>query len=436
MVDQRRFLEKARMGVRKALVSRDNILFHTVASIDDINKTANLLFERLVEWYGVYFPELKISEADTFCKFVVAFDKDAPSEAAIRSIVGDKAPFIIDKAKSSMGMKTSQTDLDEMKNMARQILSLYELRAELETYQQGLVSEIAPNLAYLLEPALAAKMIAAAGGLDRLALMPSSTVQVLGAEKALFKHLRSGSPPPKHGLIFQHAYISASPKWTRGKIARALATKVAIAVKADRYTKNFIAEKLKATFEKRAKAVLAQKPPEGRSNNEVDTPRPRFERRERPRFERREERPRFGSDRPRFNDRPRDDRPRDDRPREGGDRPRFGSDRPRFGSDRPRFNDRPRDDRPREGGDRPRYNDRPRYGDRPRFNDRPRDDRPREGGDRPRFNDRPRDDRPREGGDRPREGGEKREGGRFGGKKPWENRGERSSKPFWKNRRR
>jgi len=101
-------------------------------------------------------------------------------------------------------------------------------------------------------------LIAQAGGLSKLASFPSSTVQVIGAEKALFKHLRSGSPPPKHGLIFQHVLISTSPKHARGKIARALAAKIAIAAKADAYSHNFIAEKLKEQFEARAKDILAK----------------------------------------------------------------------------------------------------------------------------------------------------------------------------------
>ncbi|MBM3229562.1 NOP58 family protein [Candidatus Parvarchaeota archaeon] len=262
MVDQRRYLEKAKLAVKSALVKRDNLLAFTVASIEDINKTANLLFERMSEWYGVYFPELKISEPQKFCEFVVAFDKNEPSESALRPIVGERAVEFAQKAKSSMGIQLEKPDLDEIQALARQILGLYSLREELETYQQSLVSTLAPNVSYLCEPALAAKLVASAGGVDKLALMPSSTVQVLGAEKALFKHLRSGSAPPKHGIIFQHALISSSPRWSRGKIARALATKIAIAAKADSFTKNFIAEKLKETFEARAKAVLAQKPPE------------------------------------------------------------------------------------------------------------------------------------------------------------------------------
>ena len=103
------------------------------------------------------------------------------------------------------------------------------------------------------------KLVAAAGGLGKLALMPASTVQVIGAEKALFKHLRNKSiAPPKHGIIFQHAAISTAPKKVRGKIARALATKITLAAKADVYTKRFIGPEVKDKFEKRLNDILAK----------------------------------------------------------------------------------------------------------------------------------------------------------------------------------
>jgi len=90
-------------------------------------------------------------------------------------------------------------------------------------------------------------------------VMPASTVQVIGAEKALFKHLKNKSiDPPKHGIIFQHASISTSPKSVRGKIARALATKITLAAKADEYTKRFIGPEVKDKFDKRLKDILAK----------------------------------------------------------------------------------------------------------------------------------------------------------------------------------
>ena len=135
---------------------------------------------------------------------------------------------------------------------------LWKLRDEIEAYEAKIANELCPNMSYIAGPELAAKLVAQSGGLKRMATFPSSTIQVLGAEKALFKHLKSGSRPPKHGLIFQHALISMSPRKARGKIARALAAKLTIACKADAISHNFIAEKLKAQFEAQANRILAR----------------------------------------------------------------------------------------------------------------------------------------------------------------------------------
>lgn len=249
-------LEKAKAGMKKELAKRDRLLTHTVGAIDDNNKAANLLFERLSEWYGVYFPELRVSEPKKFCQLVIELDRDNVDFNVLVRVLGkEKAKGIEDRAKRTMGINLKPEDIEALKEMAKKINELYELREALERYQEMLIKETCPNLSYLVEPALAAKLVARAGNVEKLARMPASTVQVLGAEKALFKHLKKHSKPPKHGLIFQHPFIGTSPKKQRGKLARALSTKIAIAAKADAYTGNFIAEKLKNDFEKRANAI-------------------------------------------------------------------------------------------------------------------------------------------------------------------------------------
>jgi nucleolar protein 56 len=149
--------------------------------------------------------------------------------------------------------------MQEMRALGNSIIALYVLKEEFEKYQADLAKEIAPNISELAGADLAAKLIAHAGSLEKLAKMPASTVQVIGAEKALFKHLRNRKiAPPKHGLIFQYARIQTAPREIRGKIARALAAKIAIASKADMYTKNFIAPQLKADFEKRYAEIISE----------------------------------------------------------------------------------------------------------------------------------------------------------------------------------
>jgi nucleolar protein 56 len=142
-----------------------------------------------------------------------------------------------------------------VRELAKEVLNLRMLSNSIESYETGLAKELCPNLTYLIDAPLAAKLIAHAGGLKRLATMPASTIQVLGAEKALFKHLRQHTKSPKHGILFQHPWVNSAPKKERGKIARLLSTKIAIALKADFYTKRFIAEKLKQDLDKRMKEI-------------------------------------------------------------------------------------------------------------------------------------------------------------------------------------
>lgn len=401
MVSRDNFFKQAREGVREKYSSKDLHIMQAVRSLDDIDEAKSLLFTRLTEWYKLNFPELELSNEETYCAFVAHFGgKEDLDAAELAEVVGEaKAAEIAAKAKTSFGAKLDEADSKAIRAFADHIGGLIEARKELEGYITEEANKIMPNLSYMLEPTIAARLLTVAGGLEKLAVMPASTVQVIGAENALFKHLRAGTNPPKHGIIFQSAYVRGAPLERRGRIARALAAKLAIAAKADFFSHNFIAEKLKEDLDSRVKEVdglnLA----------------PRQELTEEEEFRRD-----FGFSK-------RGPRKFGDKPGFGGDRPRYGGDRPRYGNDRPRFGGGERrsfGDRPRYGGDRPR----PSYGDRPRF-----------GGDRPRpsYGDRPRSDRPSFGGDRPRYGSKPSFGGSrsFGGS----SRPHRDKKPFGGKRR-
>jgi len=120
------------------------------------------------------------------------------------------------------------------------------------------MQKIAPNTSIIVGSIIGARLISIAGGLERLAVMPASTIQVLGAEKALFRFKKEGGKPPKHGVIFQHPLINRAPLKDRGKIARVLAAKIAIAVKADVFTKKDVSDILKEDLEKRLKEIRNQ----------------------------------------------------------------------------------------------------------------------------------------------------------------------------------
>ncbi len=255
---RQRFIKKSRESVQESLRSRDMVLSGVTKSIDETQRVINQLTERFEAWYDVYFPELKIEDRKQYVQIAAAVDREHLNFETLASMAGEKkAEAIGHAAEKSLGAKLNATDIEKIRLLGKEILSLYSLVDELEKYQKELAMEIAPNISDLAGSDIAAKLIAHAGSLDRLAKMPSSTVQVMGAEKALFKHLKNRKiAPPKHGIIFQHAKISNSPKVVRGKIARALANKIALAAKADAFTKNTISPQLKKDFEDRYNEIM------------------------------------------------------------------------------------------------------------------------------------------------------------------------------------
>ena len=252
------FFKRAKKKVTIAVSSRDNLLIQSVSAVDELNKSSNLLFERLTEWYGMHFPEFRTPDNAKYVEGVLAIDRMKPDMAKLTPVFGPQAQSIADKARASMGTVLSEEDILQARSLAQQVKSMWALRNDIEAYEAKIARELCPNMSHIAGPELAAKLVAQAGGLQRIATFPSSTIQVLGAEKALVKHLKSGSRPPKHGLIFQHAMIGKSPKRVRGKMARLLAAKLAIASKADAISHNFIAEELKKSFEVHANRILVQ----------------------------------------------------------------------------------------------------------------------------------------------------------------------------------
>jgi nucleolar protein 56 len=122
------------------------------------------------------------------------------------------------------------------------------------------MESLAPNVTSLTGAIIGARLIALTGGLSRLSRVSSSTIQLLGAEKALFRHLRDGELPPKHGIIFQHPLLHNAPYWQRGKIARALAGKIAIAAKLDHNSDKLMGEELLNDLRRRIEEIRKKYP--------------------------------------------------------------------------------------------------------------------------------------------------------------------------------
>lgn len=273
-------LEYTRRKLRKEAQKRDLLAVQSIRAIDDIDRTINLYVARLREWYSIHFPELDelIRDHEEYARLVyeLRHRSNFTRENLVRlGLSEERAEKLENSARNSIGADLGDFDLEYIAVLAGIILDLYKLRATLERYIDTIMKEVAPNITALVGPKLGARLLSLAGGLEKLAKLPASTIQVLGAEKALFRALRTGGKPPKHGVIFQHPAIHKSPKWQRGKIARALAAKLAIAAKIDNFSGRFVGDKLTAEFQQRVEEVkkLYPKPPP-----KVERPRPGPER--------------------------------------------------------------------------------------------------------------------------------------------------------------
>jgi len=261
-------LHLTRRKVRKAAEKRDLFVAQAISALDDVNKTLNLFASRIREWYSLHFPEMDelVDEHEDFVRIVSKVGhRGRMSVEVLRDLGLDEelAEKLASAAKRSMGADMTEFDLAAIRLLSDAALQLYDVRRGLEKYIDEAMMEVAPNIRGLVGPLLGARLIALAGGLSKLAALPASTIQVLGAEKALFRALRTGGRPPKHGVIFQHPAIHRSPRWQRGKIARALAAKLAIAARIDAFTGEYKADELKEQLEQRIKEIktLYAKPP-------------------------------------------------------------------------------------------------------------------------------------------------------------------------------
>ena len=242
----------------------DVIIIQMIDTLDIIKKSISLFSTRLREWYGLHFPELtdKIIDDNIQLAQLVAilgnrenYTRDAFSKNF--DFKEDLVNLLIKQAFESMG---ANFDLKIVQDYANQILSLDSYRNELENYLDDLMNESAPNLNAIVGPLIGAKLIARAGSLRKLAYMPASRIQLLGAEKALYRFLRTGEKRPKHGLIFQWRQIRSSKFHQRGKISRLIAGKVGIASKVDYFGGDFIGDVLTKEIEEKIKEIDVKYP--------------------------------------------------------------------------------------------------------------------------------------------------------------------------------
>lgn len=219
----------------------DNMIIQSITLLDQLDKDVNTFSMRIREWYSYHFPELVKIVPDNYvfakaAKFIK--DRKLLTEeklAELEEIVMDsgKAQSIYDAAKMSMGMDISPIDLMNIELFADRVVHLSEYRNKLANYLHNKMTNVAPNLQSLIGDQVGARLISHAGSLTNLAKFPASTVQILGAEKALFRAIKTRTNTPKFGLLYNSTYIGRAGLKNKGRISRFLANKCSIASRID-----------------------------------------------------------------------------------------------------------------------------------------------------------------------------------------------------------
>lgn len=261
----------------------DNMIIQSIALLDQMDKDLNTFAMRVREWYSWHFPELKELVKDNYMYArCAAFIQDKRSlcvggEAkgdgdgdetmgdsfedklsGLVEIIGDEevANAVVAAARTSMGMDCSAVDMVNIVNFTQRMVKLAEFRKQLASYLTEKMSVVAPNLSTLIGDTVAARLISKAGSLTNLAKAPASTVQILGAEKALFRALKTKGNTPKYGLIYHSTFIGRADAKNKGRISRYLANKCSIATRIDSFAdepSNAYGTKLRDQVEERLK---------------------------------------------------------------------------------------------------------------------------------------------------------------------------------------
>jgi len=223
----------------KAPVQPDILIMTVVGNIEEITKAANTLSKKAREWNGWYIPEAGRLISD--------------HEAFIKVSQSPKAKIISDLAlQESVGADIEEHDEKAMHTFFAAISALYQEKRQLETYLDELMHKHCPNMTAVAGVPIGAKLIKEAGSLRRMAMATSTMIQMLGAEKALFRHLRNKKvPPPKHGHIINHPLLLKASAKDKGKVARALADKISIAIRVDYFHGQFVGDSLRRELEEK-----------------------------------------------------------------------------------------------------------------------------------------------------------------------------------------
>lgn len=212
--------------------NRDILIIQAIRSYDDLDRIFHGLTMRIRDWYDLYLPELSRDVVD--------------NEEFIPLIVDNNQ-----KINGTVGFIEDKDDIVEIIDLAKLALKILQERNKIEKYINKLMEKQCPNVMGVAGAILGARLLSLAGSLERLATMPYTTLQLLGAEKALFRHLRAHKKPPKHGVIMSHSLIASAKH--KGKASRLLAQKISISARVDFFKGDYIADKLNRELNKKLK---------------------------------------------------------------------------------------------------------------------------------------------------------------------------------------
>ena len=259
----------------------DVAVIQIIETLDILKKSISLFSVRLREWYGLHFPELtdKVIEDNIVLARLISVlgHRNNYTEENIKKdfeLNDERIRFLVENASISMG---AEINLKTVKGYADQILSLDSYRQELEDTLDGLMETTAPNLQAIIGSLVGAKLITKAGSLKKLAYMPASRIQLLGAETALYRFLKTGKGIPKHGLIFQWNQIRGSKPWIRGKISRVVSGKIGLAAKIDYFQGDYMGNEISEDLSRKIKEIELRhpKPPKKTEQKKASKPKPR-----------------------------------------------------------------------------------------------------------------------------------------------------------------
>jgi nucleolar protein 56 len=219
----------------------DNMVIQAIALLDQLDKDINLFGMRIREWYAFHYPELAKIVPEQYkyikCALIIRNREELDDErkAALLDVLEteEKVDEVVEGARTSMGMEITELDLKNISKFAQRIVSLTDYRNLLHEYIKDRMAACAPSLTALVGEQVGARLISHAGSLTNLAKYPASTIQILGAEKALFRALKTRSNTPKYGLLFHSSFIGRASTKNKGRISRFLANKCSMASRLD-----------------------------------------------------------------------------------------------------------------------------------------------------------------------------------------------------------